>query len=265
MLVFGGTYSNLAATSAMRDVAKSLDISPERIICTGDVVAYCAEPAQTVELIRDWGIHVVMGNCEESLGFEEGDCGCGFEANSSCSILSITWYQYATARINAAQRHWMRELPRTLEFEILDKRFKVIHGSVDSINQFIFPSTDALIKQQQLDLAAVDVLIGGHSGIPFGQAVDGRYWLNAGVVGMPANDASSSGWYMLIEPVNGELKVSWHRLAYDFQSSHLSTVDAGMREYGQALLDGLWPSMDILPEAERSQRGRKLAPANIKL
>ncbi|MFT5400342.1 MAG: putative phosphodiesterase [Gammaproteobacteria bacterium] len=265
MLVFGGPYSNLAATRAMRDVAESLNIAPDRIICTGDVVAYCAEPAQTVELIRDWGIHVVMGNCEESLGFEEADCGCGFAADSSCSILSITWYQYATARIDAAQRQWMRDLPRTLEFEMLEKRFKVIHGSVESINQFVFPSTDASLKQQQLDLATVEVLIGGHSGIPFGQALDGRYWLNAGVVGMPANDASSSGWYMLLEPVDALLKVSWHRLEYDFECSHLSTIKAGMREYGQALKDGLWPSMDSLPKVERSQRGQKLAPAVMKL
>ena len=30
-----------------------------------DVVAYCAEPVETVALIRDWGCAVVMGNCED--------------------------------------------------------------------------------------------------------------------------------------------------------------------------------------------------------
>ena len=66
LLVFGGPYSNLAATMALQARARELDIPAERIICTGDIVAYCAEPEQTIELIRDWGIHGVMGNCEEA-------------------------------------------------------------------------------------------------------------------------------------------------------------------------------------------------------
>ena len=31
-----------------------------------------------------------------------------------------------------------------------------------------------------------------------------------------------------------------------------------MIEYGNALCDGLWPSMDILPQLEREQRGLPL-------
>ena len=91
LLVFGGAYSNLAATIAMRTKAEELGIAAGHIICTGDIVAYCAEPRQTVELIRDWGIHVIMGNCEESLATLQQDCGCGFEEGSACSTLSIAW------------------------------------------------------------------------------------------------------------------------------------------------------------------------------
>lgn len=68
ILIFGFPYSNLAATRAMRERAEELGIPPERTLCTGEVVAYCAQPEETVALIRDWGIAVVQGNCEESLG-----------------------------------------------------------------------------------------------------------------------------------------------------------------------------------------------------
>ena len=68
VLVFGGPYGNFQATVALLAQAAALNIDPENIICTGDVVAYCGEPAATVEAIRAAGIHVVMGNCEESLG-----------------------------------------------------------------------------------------------------------------------------------------------------------------------------------------------------
>jgi predicted phosphodiesterase len=258
LLVFGGPYSNLAATAAMRRRAGELDIPPERVICSGDLVAYCGEPAQTVDLVRDWGIHVVMGNCEESLAFNEADCGCGFDAGSQCSALALAWYRYADSRIDDSHRRWMQALPRALELRISGRRFRVLHGSPSSINEFVFASSDRGAKLEQLRRAGVDAIIGGHCGIPFGQGIGDRYWLNAGVIGMPANDGSSQGWYLLVEAAADGPVCSWHRLEYDFRSSQRSTIAAGMVEYGEALASGLWPSMDVLPEAERGQRGKAL-------
>jgi predicted phosphodiesterase len=258
LLVFGGPYSNLAATAAMRREAERLDIPRERVICTGDLVAYCAEPAQTVDLVRDWGIHVVMGNCEEALAFNGPDCGCGFESGSQCSLLAVTWYRYADRRVDGEQRRWMRSLPRSIDFEFRGRRFRVLHGSPASINEFVFASGDADARRAQVRQAGVDAIVGGHSGIPFGQRLGEAYWLNAGVIGMPANDGANRVWYMLIEPGTDGLVCSWQRLAYDYESSRRSTIEAGMTEYGEALASGLWPSMDILPEAERAQRGKPI-------
>ena len=73
LVVFGGPYSNLQATRAMQAETRRLGIAPDRVICTGDVVAYCANPAETTDLVRAWGIHVVAGNCEESLAADADD------------------------------------------------------------------------------------------------------------------------------------------------------------------------------------------------
>ncbi|MBH62570.1 MAG: hypothetical protein CL569_08995 [Alphaproteobacteria bacterium] len=88
VLVFGGPYRNLGATQALLDRAVALDIPPERMICAGDTVAYCAEPEATTDVIRTSGMHVVMGNCEESLSEDADDCGCGFTEGSVCDTLS---------------------------------------------------------------------------------------------------------------------------------------------------------------------------------
>ena len=98
VLLFGGPYSNLEATEALIRAARDHGIAPENVICTGDVVAYCADPLATVEAIRDWGCHVVMGNCEESLGEASADCGCGFEKGSACDLLAVKWYAHANAQ-----------------------------------------------------------------------------------------------------------------------------------------------------------------------
>jgi hypothetical protein len=59
LLVFGGPYSNLRALAALRARATALGVSASRTICTGDVVAYCAEPEETIAAMRDWGFLVV--------------------------------------------------------------------------------------------------------------------------------------------------------------------------------------------------------------
>ena len=54
VLIFGGPYSNLHATKALKAEAEKLGIPADRVLCTGDVVAYAAAPDATTELILDF-------------------------------------------------------------------------------------------------------------------------------------------------------------------------------------------------------------------
>ena len=261
VLIFGGAYSNLAATTALRNEAEKLGIPPERIICTGDLVAYCAEPELTVQLIRDWGVHVVMGNCEKSLAERAVDCGCGFTAGNTCAALSVDWYQYADSKISAQDRVWMSELPYQLVFELAGQKLTVIHGGVTQLNRFLFASSPEAEKQLELAALADDIrgVIAGHCGIPFGQTVGGKVWLNAGAVGMPANDGTQDGWYMLLEHAGEQLRARWCRLAYPCKETWLSMHKAGLKsDYSEAIMSGLWPSEDVLPATEKKLRGMVL-------
>jgi predicted phosphodiesterase len=264
VLIFGGPYSNLAATQAMQAEAARLGIPAQQVICTGDLVAYCAEPEATVQLIRDWGISVVMGNCEESLAQNAPDCGCGFDQGSACSLLSVEWYNFSNKRLPADDKQWMSTLPRRLTFSLNGQRFTVVHGSYERINEFVFASEDKALKVHQRQLAESDVLIGGHCGLPFGTALGPGYWLNSGVIGMPANDGTRDGWYMLLQPVDGQINVSWHRLAYDANHAAERMKQAMLSDaYANALMTGLWPSVDILPAAEQAQTGTRLEIAPL--
>ena len=264
VLIFGGPYSNLAATRAMRLRAKELGIPPERTICTGDLVAYCAEPVETLALIHDWGITVVQGNCEESLGLGAQDCGCGFEEGTACSLLAGDWYRFADHRISAKERAWMRDLPQSVGFTVNGKSVRIVHGGVAQINRFIFPSTAVAIKQEELDLAGTDILIGGHSGIPSGTRIGERVWLNSGAIGLPANDGTPDGWYLLLLPEGDKLRCRWQRLPYPFAETVAAMRAAGLvNGYMETLATGLWPSMDVLPETERSCQGEALVQPDL--
>ncbi|MDA0998774.1 MAG: metallophosphoesterase family protein, partial [Proteobacteria bacterium] len=230
VLLFGGPYSNLLATLAMQAEAVRLGMPPERVICTGDVVAYAAEPAETVRLIRDWGIRTVMGNCEESLGFAAQDCGCGFEAGSDCDLLSRRWYAYSDARLGGDDRAWMRGLPRSIIFTLAGRRFAVVHGSADEINEFVFETSDDASKRAGFDALGVDAVIGGHAGIPFSQLIDGRLWHNAGVIGMPAHDGTARVWYSMLRVTDAGIAISRHALSYDHAAAAAAMRAASLPE-----------------------------------
>jgi len=138
--VFGGAYGNLQATQAILETADNLGFRSHQIVFTGDLVAYCGEPAETVQLIRDAGIHIIQGNCEESLGADANDCGCGFEDDSTCNLLSAQWYSFCKRRIDAETCTWMHQLPRSLWLKIGDFHFGCLHGTQNAINEFVFPS-----------------------------------------------------------------------------------------------------------------------------
>lgn len=271
VLVFGGPYSNLRALKAVRARARALNIPPERVICTGDVVAYCAEPEETVAAIRAWGCHVIMGNCEEQLAAGLDDCGCGFGEGSACDVLSQRWYSYANGRVSSESRAWMAGLPRSLRFEIAGFSALVVHGGVSQINRFIFPRTDPAIKREEAHAAAADLVIAGHSGIPFIEqiALPDRTvtWFNPGVIGMPANDGTTDGWYGLIAPRDGQtLWLDTLRLPYYFRAAAKATRASGHANlYADALLTGLWPNGDILPEGDRARAGQWVSPLALKV
>lgn len=261
VLVFGGPYGNLEAMRALRAAAARLGIPGGRAICTGDVVAYGADPQAVTDLVRGWGCPVVMGNCEESLAADAADCGCNFTEGSACAALSAQWFEATRRDLDREAKEWMGALPRRIAFTLAGRRLTAVHGSPSQINEWVFASTPAEEKLAEIALTGSDGIIAGHCGLPFTQLIDGRLWHNSGALGLPANDGTPRVWFSLLTPTTGGIEIAHHYLDYD----HLAAA-AKMRargyppEYADSLATGLWPSCDILPPEEITARGRKLAP-----
>ena len=256
VLVFGGPCSNLQAAEALFAAAARLGIPPARIICTGDVVAYGADAVGCVSLLRNAGIAVVAGNCEERLGSYSSDCGCGFAPQSACDRLAAAWFAHADAVLGADERAWMRGLPSNFMLHIAGRRLLVAHAGVERSNQFLWAS-DGPELDRQISCVDVDGIIAGHCGLPFTRISSAGLWHNPGVVGMPANDGTARGWFSVLTPTPSGLEIRHHALAYDSRGAALAMRSAGLPEpYASALQDGLWPSCDVLPLQELARRGQ---------
>ena len=264
VLCFGGQYSNAQATQALLAEARTRGIPPDRVICTGDVVAYGGDPQACVDLVRNAGIQMVMGNCEKSLGFNADDCNCRFEKDSDCAAWSADWFTHAALVLDGDALAWMRCLPRQLRFFLAGRKIAVIHGGDQNISDYVFASTPDVAKPVILDRLDADAVIGGHSGLPFTQVLGPRLWHNAGAIGMPANDGTPRGWYSIHTGSGDGIDITLHGLVYDQHAAALAirAVTPGL-PYAQTLEDGLWPNMAVLPETEHGLQGLALEPPPV--
>ncbi|SEM15878.1 Calcineurin-like phosphoesterase superfamily domain-containing protein [Roseovarius tolerans] len=253
LLIFGGPYSNLQATQAVIVEAERRGIAPERMICTGDIVAYCAQPAETVAAICELGCAVVAGNCERQLAARTGDCGCGFEAGTLCDRLSAGWYAQAEAAVSDEVRDWMAALPDVITFAHDGRRHAVIHGGARDISRFLWPvlHDDNFIEEIdyiQSVVGDISCVLAGHCGLAFTRRIGAVDWVNAGAIGMPPNDGRPETAFAILERGRATL----HRLPYAHEAAQAAMRAAGLTQgYDTALGTGYWPSEEVLPPALR--------------
>jgi alkylhydroperoxidase/carboxymuconolactone decarboxylase family protein len=280
VLIFGGAYSNLDALVAVRAEAERRGIPPANVICCGDTPGYCAEPKECLDLLADWQCHAIAGNVETSLVNGTDDCGCGFGDGSRCDMFAKLWYSYAAKHVSQSNLAFMAELPDMLRFTYAGRKVVVLHGAPENQSEFVWRSTAAEEKAQFCADAGAEVVVGGHCGLPFAEIlspaeqikngesrIENResLWLNAGVIGMPANDGTPRTWFMTLNDAEG-FDYDFHPLTYDHRAAKAKMIDDRRLpvSYAATLTTGIWDNTEIMPPAEESREGIQLDPATIK-
>ena len=285
ILLFGGVYSNLQALQALKAAAEKHGIPPSNIICTGDTPGYCADPEACLDIVENWGIHAIAGNVETNLVNGTDDCGCGFGDGSRCDMFAKLWYTFAAANVSKKNLAYMANLPDMLRFEYAGKKVVVLHGSPENQSEFVWKSTPKEIKQKYCEAVKADIVIGGHCGLPFTDTLTNAdlsraepinnqlslitnhlspLWLNPGVIGMPANDATPRTWYAILND-SEELSATFHELHYNHTAAKSRMLDDRRLpvSYAATLSTGIWDNTEIMPPAEEAQQGIPLQTHNL--
>ena len=128
--------------------AEELGIPPSSTICTGDVVAYCAEPEETTAARARLGLPRHRRQLRGAA--RRGRRGLRLRLRGGHRVRSarqglVSLRQRA---LSPASRAWMAALPKTLTFTSGGLRFRVIHGGVDLINRFVFASERDVLAEE---------------------------------------------------------------------------------------------------------------------
>lgn len=215
LAVFSDVHGNLHALQAvLRDIqTRGADV----VWCGGDLVGYGAYPGEVVDEIRRRGIPTVMGNYDDAVGYFRIACGCDYpdEAAMERGLRSVAWTK---AHTTDEQKGYLRNLPYRLQREMEGHQVVLVHASPARLNEYLFEHTPDAVFRAHLAATGADVLIFGHTHIPYHKVLDGKHLVNAGSAGKPKHGRPHATYAVLtLEP--GRVDVEIVEVPYDYEAA----------------------------------------------
>ena len=170
--------------------------------------------------MRERAIPTVMGNYDQGIGFETGDCGCVYKTDEQRAegAASLAWTEQATL---PDTRAYLRTLEDRFVLETPAGELLAVHGSPRRINEYLFedrPENGHGAAGRGEPVSGDHLRPHAHPLHPRGRQA--RAFVNVGSGGRP-KDGDWRVCYALIEPEAagaGDLAVKFVRVEYDHAS-----------------------------------------------
>jgi len=218
--IFSDVHGNIHSLEPTLEQIEAGDY--DRVVCCGDLVGYGAFPNEVVEFIEAAEIQTIMGNYDEGVAYDKGDCGCVYK-DKGLERAGRLGYLWTTREVTPENKAILRGLPRRLEIAPRKgPKILIVHGSPRAINEYLFENRPESVFRHVSEQVDADILVFGHTHIPFDKTVGKVRFINCGSVGMP-KDGDPRACYVSIEIDSGnsasEVGVTFKRVKYDVESA----------------------------------------------
>ena len=214
--LIGDMHANLPALEVVLEHARRQNV--QAVWNIGDFVGYGPFPDQVVRLLRKREILSILGNYDT-------DVLAGPEKAKPKKREKGLAKRWAAEHLSKASRKYLQSLPQERRLEVAGKRILLTHGSPASPDEHLQPDTPEERLRELARMAEADIVIVGHSHMPFVRKVNGTWFINTGSVGRP-DDGDPRACYAVMDITPRKLQVRHYRLDYDIQR----TIDA-MRKH----------------------------------
>jgi len=192
LLIVSDIHANLEALQAV------LAEPHDELWVLGDLANYGPNPSEVVELVRAHASLVVQGNHDFAIG-----SGSDPRCSDAFREMARTMQEYTKPLLDADQRAFLRNLPRTAARTIDGYRFFLCHATpTEPLFQYC-PAEPARWAPEVEGLPA-DIVLTGHTHLPFTLNLEKLRIVNPGSVGQPKHGAAMA-CYALWE--NGRLSL----------------------------------------------------------
>ena len=235
IVIISDLHANLEALRAMPETFDELWV-------LGDLVSYGPNPAEVVNLVRKQATVVVRGNHDQAVGTRtDPRCSAAFRAMAEATLA------YADSQLSQEQRDYLASLPLVAERTVAGCRFVLCHAIPSEPLYTYCPEGSPRWMEETAQLGA-DVLLVGHTHIPFQLATAGCTVVNPGSLGQPKH-GQARACYAVWEDGRIELKSCVYPVAETIRKIQAMPVSEGVRgDLADVLLTGTVPARLITGE-----------------
>jgi len=200
--IISDIHSNLEALN-------SLPQDFDELWVLGDLVNYGPNPIEVVEFIHAKANVVVRGNHDHAIGFNE-DPRCSKPFREMADAMK----EYTRSVLSSKHRQFLRGLPLRAERDVDGVRVVLCHAiPSDPLFAYCLPDSDRW--QPELEQANADILLVGHTHIPFARELGQRKVVNPGSLGQPKT-ASPAARYAMWDTAQGRGGIELRCFDYPF-------------------------------------------------
>lgn len=225
LALFSDVHGNRPALEAvLADIAAA---SVSTVYCLGDLVGYGADPNRVIDLLRERGIPSLLGNYDEGVAWETGDCGC-YYADAEAKRIGDASYAFTVAEVTAENKAYLRSLPRELHLKLAGHAVHLVHGSPRRINEYLLRDRDARTYERLAAAETADVLAFGHTHDPWYRRFGTVLFVNVGSVGRPKDGDTRAMYVVLRVSPEAPVEVEIRRVDYDVEAAARAILAAGL-------------------------------------
>ena len=204
-------HSNLyALNEVLADIEKR---NVDMVVCTGDLVGYATRPNEVIETLRKNKVLTIMGNYDEAIGNFKIICGCDYPDPKDAEKASLSM-KFTSEETTDENKAYLRNLPKEAVISFNNKTIRFVHGSTRLINEYLKEnSKEANEVMNNID---EDILVCGHTHIPYVKSYGEKLLVNAGSVGK-SKTGSPNANYVIIDIIDSIVEVEIIEVFYDFE------------------------------------------------
>lgn len=223
--LFSDVHGNAEALRAVLGDISAQGI--DRVYCLGDLIGYGPDPNAVIDLIRGAGIATILGNYDDGVAFDRGECGC-YYADDEARRIGDASYAFTAATVTPEHKVWLRTLPGELRLEAAGRRLHLFHGSPRRINEYLMADRDERTYRRLAAQADADILLFGHTHKPWHREYGGVLFVNVGSAGRPKDGDARAMYTVLRLEQDRPPEVEVRRVAYDVEKTARDVIAAGL-------------------------------------
>lgn len=222
--IFSDVHGNLEALKTVLNDIKSKNV--DRVVCLGDLVGYGPFPNEVIDIVRNENILNIIGNYDTAVVNNDIKY---IQDNPLNREFALSW---SVKEVSDANKKYLKRLPQDIIIVENGKVIKFVHGSTRAVNEYLLEDTKEA-KEVMSELKE-DVLVCGHTHLPYIKEYENKILINDGSVGKPKIGIPNITYIIL--NIEDEVKAEIVEIPYNYEETVKAMEE---RKFPQKLIDNI--------------------------